>query len=141
MSYNNYYQPNYYIEDDYLFNIPYQNYYAQPNIHDYPKNYGRKLFIRKNLQYENEPMNTSFSEGRANRKNISRIAYPSPFANVQNKQIDLSQASHHSKNTRRIPDIQSNRMFPKNKYYNSNDSSNESKSFYDIFEDSPLKKK
>ena len=34
---NNYYQPNYYIEDDYLSNIPYPNYYTQPNVHDHPK--------------------------------------------------------------------------------------------------------
>ena len=82
--------------------IPYQNYYSQPNIHDHPKNYGRKLFIRKNIQYENESMKTIFSEGRSNRRNISRIAYPSQYANVQYRQIDLSQ---YSENTRRIPDI------------------------------------
>ena len=76
---NNYYQPKYYIEDDYLSNIPYPNYYTQPNIHDHPKNYGKKLFIRKNFQYENEPMNTTDSEGRSNKRKISKIAYPKPI--------------------------------------------------------------
>ena len=40
-----------------------------------------------------------------------------------------------------MPDIQIYRILQKNQYNNSNDSSNESKSFYDIVKDSPLIKK
>ena len=83
-------------------------------------------------------MNTTFNEGRSNRKNISRIGYPSPFSNVQYRQIDLSHASHHSENTQIFPNIQRNRMFQKNQYKNSNDNSHENKSFYDIVKVSPL---
>jgi hypothetical protein len=128
---NSYYQPNYYIEDE-----SYPNYYEQPNIYDHPKNYSRKLFIRKRPQYENEPMNIAFSEGRSNRRNISRIGYPT-FSNVPYRQNDLSHASNFSDNNRIIPNIQSNRIFQKNKYNNSNGSSHESKSLYDIVKDSP----
>ena len=127
---NSYYQPNYYIEDE-----SYPNYYEQPNIYDHPKNYSRKLFIRKRPQYENEPMNIAFSEGRSNRRNISRIGYPT-FSNVPYRQNDLSHASNFSDNNRIIPNIQSNRIFQKNKYNNSNGSSHESKLLYDIVKDS-----
>ena len=134
----NYYQPNYYIEDDYLSNISYPNYNEQPNIYDHPKNHGRKLLIRKRPQYENELRNTTFSEGRSNWRNISRVGYPSLFTNAQYRQIDLSHTSQHSENARIIPDIQRNRMFQKNQYNNSNDSIHENKSFYDIVKDSLL---
>lgn len=133
---NNYYQQNYYNENDHFNNLPYSNYYEQTNIYNNP----RKLFIRKNPQYVNEAMNATFSESRSNKRNPSRIAYPSPFANVQYRQDMLSYGSHHSENTRRIPDIQSNRMFQQ-RYSNSNDSSNGNKSFYDILKDSPSIKK
>ena len=58
--------------------------------------------------------------------------------NIDRSNSPISHARQHSENARIIPDIQRNKMFQKNQYNNSNDSSHENKSFYDIVKDSPL---